>query len=410
MIAGALVLAGGPAAQMEILCNGRSRPGLPFGGRLRIIDFTLSNCFFSEIPSIGVVTDRGSHAMWPYLRQWHMTGAGNRDVQVLEPEGNCRGTAHALYKNLRYIERLGGDTVLVLSADKIYQADYRNIIRQHENSGADATMAVIHLPLDGWYSGVSVNTDGDNRITGFAETHGMGSGFVSTGCYVFKKSVLLQSLSRDAAIPYSFHSLRGDVIPALAEHGDVRVYPFEGYWQDINRIHHYYNANIDFLNGRVIPAHDRAYPVRNPFSRQHLLSLTNSSHVKNSIIGKGCVIEGYVENSILSPGVKVDRQAEVWDSIVMSGVQIGSHSIIDHCIIDEDCEIGSQCYLGLGANFDPDRTSVTVLGKHVSVPANTSIGRNCRIFPYAGPGDFPVRVVPAGVTVNPHVNNLNAVL
>lgn len=410
MIAGALVLAGGPAARMEILCNGRSRSGLPFGGQLRIIDFTLSNCFYSEVPSIGVVTDRSSHAMWPYLRQWHMTGGGDRDVQVLELEGNCRGTTQALYNNLQYIERLGGDTVLVLSSDKIYQADYRYMVRQHECSGADATMAVTHLPLDEWYSGITVDTDSDNRIIDFTETHGTGSGFVATGCYAFKKSVLLQFLSRDAGMAASFHSLRGDVLPALAEQGNVQVYPFEGYWQDINRVHHYYNANIDFLNGRVIPAHNRAYPVRNPFSHQHLLSLTNTHHVKNSIISKGCVIEGYVENSILSPGVKVGRQAEVWDSIVMSGARIGSHSIIDHCIIDEYCDIGSQCYLGLGANFDRDRSSVTVLGKKVSVPSNTSIGRKCRIFPYAGPGDFLVKVVPAGVTVNPHMTKLNAVL
>ncbi len=409
MISGALVLAGGPAARMEILCNGRSRPGLPFGGLLRLIDFTLSNCFFSDIPHIGIVIDRRSQAMWPYLRQWAMVSSGKIDIQVLEPEQSSRGTASALTENLQFIEQLEGETVLVLSSDKVYQMDYRALAEHHEASGADATIAVTHLPLNELYSGMTVGIDSANRVIGFTINHGMGSGVISTGCYAFKKSVLMEYIKRDAVTYHSLHSLRSDVLPAMAEHVDVRAYPFNGYWRDIKSINHYYKANLDFLNGKVIPLHEDSFHVRNPFFCHHIFSHTNNRHTRNSIIGNGCVIEGYVENSILFPGTNVDRQAEVWDSIIMSGVSIGSHSVVDHCIIDENSMIGNQCYLGLGANFDPGRTSVTVLGKQVTVPTGTSIGRNCRIFSHTSPADITAKVVPAGTTVTPQIKSLNVV-
>jgi glucose-1-phosphate adenylyltransferase len=216
------------------------------------------------------------------------------------------------------------------------------------------------------------------------------------GIYVFNRKVLTERLIEDAANPASRHDFGYSLLPAMVRRDRAFAYRFEGYWQDIGTIESYYRANMELTRERPSFSLNTAEPV---MTRGHLLSaprIGEQAVVINSLVSPGCVVRGRVENSVLSPRVWVNEQAVVRNSIIMDNTLIGRHSVVDRCVLDEDVKVGDYCYLGFGSSLTPGDWDITVIGKEVTVPAHTAIGRNCKIMPYVEGSDFFTNVIKSG--------------
>lgn len=398
----AMILAGGREKRMDILCQHRAKPALPFAGGTRVIDFTLSNCIHSQIRDIAVLTDYYRADMASYLNQWSMGNSNSGNIQLLEPrKGAYVGTADAVYQNIEYLEKNSASLVLVLAGDHIYKMNYQAMLAFHQQVETEATVAVIPVPIEQAHHFGIVTVDGDVRVTGFVEKPKVPqSNLVSMGIYIFKKQMLIQRLIENAALPHSPHDFGHAIMPSMVGRDKVAAYKFNGYWQDIGTIEAYYQANMELvatnhafsLNGgwSVFTAPNHLPPAR----------ILQQGSVENSLVSPGCVIKGRVKDSILMPGVRVEEEAVIMDSIVMSNTFIGYHSVVDHCILDEGVNVGKFCYLGFGSAAISGN-GVTVLGKEATVPSHTAICRNCKILPHVGPGDFINRVIQTNSVLSP---------
>lgn len=397
----AMILAGGRGKRMDILCNERPKPVLPFAGGLRVIDFSLSNCLHSGISDIAVLVDYQRQQLADYLKGWRSANYGT--VDILEPEsGSYKGTADAVYRNLDYLRRYSPEAILVLAGDHIYRMDYRKMLDSHHRSGADVTVGVISVPLEQTSRFGIVATDSESRITDFVEKPQSPIGnLASMGIYVFSGPALIEHLVRDAAQADLPHDFGYAVIPRMVKEKKVFAHKFDGYWQDIGTIGAYYEANMELLSEMPCLGINGKWPI---FTRDNALVPVVSSHegdVQRSLVSEGCVVMGKVENSILSPGVRVGREAVVRNSIIMPNVVIGEHSVIERCIVDEGVNIGRFCYIGFRGKPGTGDRDITVVGKDASVPAGTAIGRSCKVLPGVKPSDFSANVVLAGSVVSP---------
>ncbi len=399
----AIILAGGRGKRMDILCRGRPKPALPFAGTYRVIDFVLSNCIHSRISDIAVMVDYQRSRMAEYLRQWCLVNGDFSNFRTLEPRaGSYLGTADAVYRNLDFLKKQKTDTVLILAGDHVYKMDYRHMLSFHERCKADVTVGVISVPIEQAHRFGIVAANNEGRIVDFVEKPRIPrSNLVSMGIYVFDKQVLIERLVEDAAKPNSPHDFGYAVIPAMINRDRAYAYQFAGYWQDIGTKEAYYEANMELIRQQPSFSLDSGWPI---LTEKDVLRETQKSEqgtIKDSLVSPGCVIKGEVENCVLSPGVRVDEQAVVRNSVLMAGVSIGYHSVVDRCILDEGVRIGKFCYIGFGSSLLSGDWEVTVLGKGVTVPPHTAIGRNCRILPHAGPADFTANTVPSGAVVSP---------
>jgi len=222
------------------------------------------------------------------------------------------------------------------------------------------------------------------------------------GIYIFNKDVLLGHLMEDTAEPSTTHDFGHDILPKMVNRDKVVAYKFNGYWQGIGTVEAYYQSNMELT--RALPSFslDSRWPI---FTRDNDLPpprLSQQGKIKNSLISPGCVVKGEVENSILSPGVRVEAQAIVRNSVVMANTCVGEeHSVVDRCILDEEVNIGKFCYIGLGTSLVPGDWDITVLGRGVTVPHSTAIGRNCKVLSNIGPADFVTHAIPPGTMVSP---------
>ncbi|MBI2857047.1 MAG: NTP transferase domain-containing protein [Chloroflexi bacterium] len=399
----AMVLAGGKGTRMDILCHGKAKPTLPFGGRFRVIDFTLSNCINSGIEDIGVLVDYQRQAVASYVARSCFLGESHDRLRVLEPkEASYSGTADAVFQNLDYLQKGHAEAVLVLAGDHVYRMDYREMLRYHEEMKADATVGVVSVPLAETHRFGIVTTDGSGRIVEFIEKPQTPVGDkASMGIYIFDRDYLSRRLSEDASDSESAHDFGRSIVPSMVQRDRVFAYEFSGYWQDIGTVAAYYAANMELtrespglcLNGGwpVLSA-DLHAPAQGP-------QLLPGGMIRHSLVSPGCIIEGVVENSILSPGVRVEGEAVVKNSVIMGNSVIGRQSVVDHCIVDEQVTIGRGCYIGFGADPLADDRHISVLGSNVTVPPFTNIDCNCKVLPSVGPEDFTTRVVRHGSVV-----------
>jgi glucose-1-phosphate adenylyltransferase len=398
----AVILAGGKGERMDMLCHVRPKPALPFAGRFKVIDFSLSNCIYSGISDIAVLTDYQRSHMAEYLSQWHLMNANSTDFRVLEPgNGSYKGTADAVYQNLNYFDKRSVDTVLILAGDHVYKLDYRQMLAFHQEVKADVTMGVIPVPIEQAHRFGTVTIDIDGRITDFLEKSLVSqSNLASMGIYVFNKRVLVERLMEDAGDPTSRHDFGYSILPKMVKQDRVFGYRFSGYWQDIGTIDAYYEANMEFTKEQPRFSLDGTSPVLTREQRLSPSCIGEQASIKNSLVSPGCVIRGRIENSILSPRVWVDEQAIVRNSIIMENTCIGRYSVVDRCVLDEGVNIDNYCYIGFRHRLTLSDLDVTVLGKGVTIPPHAAVGRGCKISPHVGPADFTTNVVLPGAVVS----------
>ena len=396
-----MILAGGRGRRMDLLCYVRPKPVLPFAGLLRVIDFSLSNCIHSQVRSMMVLVDYQHSYMTEYLEEWAMANAGSAKISVLQPEaGSYAGTADAVYRNLSYLNAQTSDRVLIIAGDHVYRMDYRNMLAFHEKVKADATVGVIRVPIEEAHRFGTVVINSESRIQEFVEKSSRPlSTLASMGIYVFNKDILIKRLIEDASIQDSLHDFGYSVLPDMVRRDRVFAYEFSGYWQDIGTVEAYYQANMELLIPHPRFSLDSNWPVLSDDNALPVPEGSKDGKVVNSLISPGCIIKGHVQSSVLSPGVHVEDQAVIRNSIVMANTHVGYHSIVDGCILDEGVRIGKFCYIGFGNSLFPGQWDITVLGKEVVVPSHSAIGRKCKVLPKAGPDDFGGSLVPSGTVI-----------
>lgn len=411
-----LILAGGEGSRLSILGEKRAKPAMPFAGKYRIIDFALSNCANSGLADIAVLTQYRPHSLNEHIgtgRPWDLdrTRGGVRIWQPYRGRSDqdwYRGTADALYQNRTFIAAASADTLLVLSGDHIYKQDYRVMLRQHEQSGADVTIAVMDVPREETHRFGIMSTASDGRIVEFHEKPKEFKGtLASMGIYVFRTEFLLQHLEADASDPSSAHDFGRNIIPAMIEQKNVFAFPFAGYWVDVGTIPAYWQTNLDLLadDPALDLYHDR-WTIHTRSEERPPVKLVEGSTVARGLLSNGCVIHGSVINSVLSPGVVIEPGAEVRDSIIMTDTVVEAGAVVDRCILDKQIVVGRDSILGYGDDMTPNRdeaqnieSGITIVGKSARIPAGVRVGRNCRIDPNVQPEHFTGKDLRSGETV-----------
>jgi glucose-1-phosphate adenylyltransferase len=409
----AVILAGGEGERLSILSSIRAKPAVPFGGKYRIIDFTLSNCVNSGVDDVLVLTQYNPRSLNDHIglgRPWDLDRSKG-GVKLLQPyirKGRVaewyRGTADAVLQNLNVLEHDGGDTVLVLAGDHIYKMDYTPFLTAHRRHRADATIAVRRVPLaEATRMGILALDDQDRVVEWQEKPKQPRSDLASMGVYVFSKRALLRWLSEDRT-DFGAH-----VIPAMLD-GGARVfgYRFDGYWQDVGTIQSFWEANMALLDDAPeLDLYDREWLIHTRSEERAPAKIGPTAQVHRSLISHGCVINGTVVNSVLSPGVRVDVGAVVRDSIVMFDSVVRSGAVVDRAILDKEVVVGQGAIVGDGPDFDtPNRaeptrlnTGITVVGKQSVVPRGTRLGRNVKVGEKVRSSDYSTRTVRTGGTV-----------
>jgi glucose-1-phosphate adenylyltransferase len=397
----AMILAGGRGKRMDMFCQHRPKPALPFAGRYRVIDLTLSNCLHSQIGNIGMVTDYQRFIMADYLKQWEASNPKMDHFSILEPKlGPYAGTADAVYQNLDYLETQDSDTVLVLAGDHIYNMDYRRMLAFHRQSQTDITVGIIRVPSSEAHRFGTLTVEPNGQIKEFIEKSPTPtSNLASMGIYLFNREFLIERLKEDARNPASTHDFGYNIIPEAVKRDRVFGYEFRGYWQDIGTVEAYYEANMQLLREDPDFKNDANWPICTANLTGNNSYTEKPENIVNSLISPGCYVEGYVENSILSPGVCVEKKARVIDSIVMPNTRIGYHSVVDRSIVDEGVNIDKYCYVGFSSNKIAQFSDITMVGKNVSLGPQTAIGRKSKIMPGLQLTDRRYQFVPPGTVV-----------
>lgn len=393
-----ILLAGGVGSRLNILVRLRAKPAVPFGGIYRIIDFTMSNIANSDIKKVAVLTQYKPLSLMDHISDgshWDLSGR-TRSVKILPPKTGekdwdwYRGTADAVRQNIDFIlsEKKVRD-VLVLSGDHVYSMDYSPLVEFHRLRHAKVTIGMLEVPWEETSSyGIGI-TDSEDRIIDWEEKPLKArSNFASMGIYVFDKDYLVTMLRSTKDPDFGHH-----IIPKAMREGTVFAYRFAGYWKDVGTIQAYLDANMDLLSpdSRLKP---EIWKTKTNPSSKELSSdfppvhITSRGSVTNSAISPGCVINGTVERSILSPGVIVEEGALVKDSVIFHNTVIKKGASIDRCIIDKHVSIGKNAMVGIGnpgtANIDfPDHlnSGITLVGKSAVILDGSRIGTNCIIYP-----------------------------
>lgn len=407
-----LILAGGEGERLSILSQVRAKPGVPFGGKYRIIDFALSNVVNSGLTDVGILTQYAPRSLIDHIgvgRPWDLDRSRG-GVTLLQPylgRGRqrdwYRGTADAVLQNLDFIADRDPELVLVLAGDHVYKMDYRPFIALHRARGADLTVAVRTVPIEEAHRFGILDLGEEGRITRFVEKPPRPtSNLVSMGVYAFSWPLLREVLSNERL------DFGRDILPSMVDSGRVvHAYQYRGYWQDIGTVDAYWQASMDLLaDDPPLDLFETGWLIYTKSEERAPARIGSEARVTRSMISHGCLVEGVVEHSILSPGVRVGQGAVVRDSIVMFDTAVGAGAVVDRAIVDKECVIGPDARVGDGAALRPNRSEperlfsgLTLVGKQARVPARARIGRNCRIDPGVIESDFPRLRVAAGDTV-----------
>jgi len=390
----AAILAGGKGTRMDVFCQVRSKPALPFAGKYSFIDFCLSNCVHSQISDIAILVDYQRAHLTSYLERWQNDNSTKNAFDILEPSGNnfYSGSTNAIYQNLEYLRRQPASRVLIMPSDHAYKMDYRKMLEFHDKSKADITVGVVPVPIEEAHRFGTLTLGENGYVTEYVEKPDIPkSNLVSMGIYIFNKDVLIQRIIEDAEQAASVHDFGYSIIPGMVGRDRVYGYKYDDFWRDIGTIDAYYDTSMELTGNKPPFSLNGTWPILTCENNEPVKKYP-SSVIENSIISPGCVIKGRVENSILSPGVQVDEHAVVKNSILMSNVCVGTRSVVDACIADEEVHVGEFCYVGFGSNYG--RTAeYTLLGKGASIASHTAIARGCKVMPYSNPTESGRKVL-----------------
>jgi glucose-1-phosphate adenylyltransferase len=408
-----LILAGGEGERLSILSEVRAKPGVPFGGKYRIIDFALSNAVNSGLTDVGILTQYAPRSLIDHIgvgRPWDLDRSRG-GVALLQPfigRGRARdwyrGTADAVLQNLDFIADRDPELVLVLAGDHVYKMDYRPFLALHREKDAEVTCAVRTVPITDAHRFGILDVADDGRVTDFIEKPAQPpSNLVSMGVYVFSWPLLRDLLSVER-VDFGRH-----LLPWMVEQGRrVFAYEFAGYWQDVGTVESYWETSLDLLRDDPgIELNDLGWLIYTKSEERPPARIGPEARVSRSMVSHGCVIDGTVEHSVLSPGVRVAAGAVVRDSIVMFDAVIDEGAMVERAIVDKEAVIGAGAAIGAGDDMPPNRdeperlyAGITLVGKRARVPEGVEIGRNCRIDPGVVERDFGgARRIESGTTI-----------
>ncbi len=354
----AMILAGGRGSRLHDLTNKVAKPAVAYGGKYRIVDFPLSNCANSGIDVVGVLTQYESVLLNSYVsmgRRWGLDAKGS-GVYVLPPREKAdanldvyRGTADAISQNIDFIDTYNPEYLLVLSGDHIYKMNYSKMLDYHKENKADATIAVIEVPMREASRFGIMNANEDGVIYEFEEKpEKPKSNLASMGIYIFDWKQLRKLLVADMKNPDSNHDFGKDIIPTLLNDGKrLMAYKFKGYWKDVGTIDSLWEANMDLLDKK------NELDLSDPTWKIYTEDVTTLPHyvgadadIKRAFITQGCVIEGEVKNSVLFTGAKVGAGAKIIDSVLMPGVVVEEGAKVTRALVADGVKIGKEAVVG----------------------------------------------------------------
>ena len=371
----AMLLAGGQGSRLYALTNNMAKPAVSFGGKYRIIDFPLSNCINSGIDTVGVLTQYQPLVLNSYIgngQPWDLDRSFG-GVHTLPPyQGKnssdwYKGTANAIYQNLRFINQYDPDYVLVLSGDHIYKMNYALMLNYHILNDADCTIAAIEVSKEEASRFGILNTNPDGSIYEFEEKpKNPKSTLASMGIYIFSAKKLQKYLEEDSNDKKSSNDFGKDILPKMLENGEkMMAYRFEGYWKDVGTVESLYEANMDLLGDNPkFDVTDSSWKIqsRSPLAAPHYIG--EGAKTFNSIIMSGCEIYGDVENSVLASNVIVKKGAVVKNSIIMGDTIIEENAKVVYSIIDENVVIGKNAVVG---EPQKNKNGIALLGRSITV-------------------------------------------
>ena len=368
----AMILAGGRGSRLHELTKKVANPAVSYGGKYRIIDFPLSNCANSGIDVVGVLTQYESILLNSYVaagRRWGLD-AKDSGVYVLPPRETAetdlnvyRGTADAISQNIDFIDTFSPEYILILSGDHIYKMNYAKMLAAHKAHDADATIAVIEVPIKEASRFGIMNTDENERIIEFEEKpEKPKSNLASMGIYIFNWKLLRKLLLADMKNDSSNHDFGKDIIPQLLnDDKNLFAYKFNGYWKDVGTIDSLWEANMDLLDkNNALDLNDPSWKIYTEDATTLPHYIGPNANIKRAFINQGCVISGSVKNSVLFTGVKVGERAQIIDSVLMPGVTVEEGAIIQRALVADGITIGKNAVVG-----DPDSEHIQLIAKRV---------------------------------------------
>ncbi len=410
----AMLLAGGQGSRLGVLTQGMAKPAVAFGGKYRIIDFPLSNCVNSGVDTVGVLTQYrplqlnshiGIGIPWDLDKQV----GGVTILPPYERSGDSEwytGTANAIYQNLEFMEQYNPDYVLILSGDHIYKMDYEEMLAKHQETGAEATIAVMPVPwAEAHRYGIMV-TDTEGRVTEFEEKPANPkSNLASMGIYIFNYQTLKKELQDLSSVPNCDFGMH--VIPHLFRRtGKLYTYEFNGYWKDVGTLSTYWETNMELTD--LVPEFNlyedfwQIYTYAEAFPPAYF---SETASAERSIVGDGSVVNGRVKHSVLGSNVVIGEGAKVSDSILMNGVVIEEGAVVKKAIIAENTVVHKNVRIGEGSFetslLDPKvyNSEIAVIASGSEIPEGVSIGKNTAISGKTTPEDYPDGCLPSGAFI-----------
>jgi len=411
----ALILAGGEGRRLSVLAEKRAKPAIPFGGKYCIIDFALSNCVNSGITAVAVIPQYNPRSLARHIgvgKPWDLdrvVGGITLLYPFVSTNGEMhwyKGTAEAVYQNLRFIQDSRVDEVLILSGDHVYTMHYEEMIKSHRQQGADITIGVTEVPWNETNRFGIMLLEDNNRVVAFEEKPSQPkSNLASMGIYVFNKDILFKVL--EDAHRRGLQDFGSQIIPDAIAKYQIYGYKYQGYWRDVGTIEAYWQANMDLVvDLPPFNLYDPETEVRTLSVEMPPVKLGPRAQTSRSLVSNGCIINGNVFNSVLSPHVYVEEGAHVRDSIIFHDTTIAKDAIVHRSIIDKECYIGPGCWIGCSEDYTPNKDEpdylncgITVIGKGARLPPGLRVGRNCKIDPEVKESDFSTLSIPSGSSV-----------
>ncbi len=382
----AMLLAGGQGSRLYALTHDMAKPAVPYGGKYRIIDFPLSNCVNSGIDTVGVLTQYQPLVLHDYIgngQPWDLDKQYG-GAHCLPPYQTAlgaewyKGTANAIYQNISFVDRYDPEYVVILSGDHIYKMDYNDMLEHHKKKNADATIAVLDVPMEeASRFGIMITNDEGDIVDFEEKPKHPRSTLASMGIYIFTWSKLKKYLIENENNEAEDKDFGKAIIPNMMKAGEKLVaYAFDGYWKDVGTLDSLWEANMDLLNPNIpIDLYDPDWKMysRNPVLPPQYIG--ENAVVENSMITDGCDVEGTVDFSVIFEGVKIEPGATVTDSIIMPGSVIKSGAVVEYAIVGENCVVGEGAQIGARPEtFDNrDDWGIAVVGHNITISENAKV-------------------------------------